>query len=85
MLGSSREEITDWLSDAVRVRVRVPPVSGRANEAVVALLAVRLRIDTSSISVVSGHSSPAKVVDVDGLDNDAIRGSVSPRSTWTTR
>jgi nitroreductase len=44
-----------WLGDSLKVRVKAPPEKGRANEAVVALLAERLRIDASSIVVVSGH------------------------------
>jgi uncharacterized protein (TIGR00251 family) len=71
--GSSRDEIVGWLGDSLKVKVKAPPEKGRANEAVVALLAERLGIDASSIAVVSGHSSPAKVVAVDGMDDDAIR------------
>jgi hypothetical protein len=59
------------------VTVRALPVNGRANEAVVALLAERLGIDASSIAVVSGHGSPAKVVAIDGIDAEAIRASFS--------
>jgi len=61
--------------DSLKVKVRPPPEKGRANEAVVALLAERLGNDTSSISVESGHSSPAKVVEVDGMDVEAIRAA----------
>jgi exonuclease I len=46
--------------------------------AVVALLADRLGIDPSSIAVVSGHGSPAKVVAVDSMDDEAIRAAFSP-------
>lgn len=73
--GSSRDEIIGWLGDSLKVKVKAPPEKGRANEAVVALLADRLGIDTSSIAVVSGHSSPAKVVEVDGMDVEAIRAA----------
>jgi uncharacterized protein len=55
------------------VKVKAPPEKGRANEAVVALLAESLGTDASSIAVVSGHSSPAKVLEVDGMDDEAIR------------
>ena len=71
--GSSRDEIVGWLGDSLKVKVKAPPEKGRANEAVVALLAERLGTDTSSIAVVSGHSSPAKVLEVDAMDDDAIR------------
>ena len=71
--GSSRDEIVGWLGDSLKVKVKAPPEKGRANEAVVALLAEHLEIDASSIAVVSGHGSPAKVVEVDGMDVEAIR------------
>ena len=73
--GSSRDEIVGWLGDSLKVKVKAPPEKGRANEAVIALLAERLGIDASSIAVVSGHSSHAKVVEVDGMDNEAIRAA----------
>ena len=71
--GSSRDDVVGWLGDSLKVKVKAPPEKGRANEAVVALLADRLGIDASSITVVSGHGSPAKVVAVDGMDDEAIR------------
>lgn len=71
--GSSRDEIVGWLGDSLKVKVKAPPEKGRANEAVVALLAERLGIDASSIAVVSGHASAGKVVAVDGMDYEAIR------------
>ena len=73
--GSSRDEIVGWLGDSLKVKVKAPPDKGRANEAVVALLAERLGIDTSSITVASGHTSPAKVVAIDGMDDEAIRAA----------
>ena len=75
--GSSRDEIVGWLADSLKVKVKAPPERGRANEAVVALLAERLGIDASSISMVSGHGSPAKVVEVEGMDAAAIRKAFS--------
>jgi len=71
--GSSLDEVVAWLSDALKVKVKALPERGRANEAVVGLLAARLGVDPSSIAVVSGHASPAKIVAVDGMANEAIR------------
>ena len=73
--GSSRDEVVGWLGDSLKVKVKAPPEKGRANEAVVTLLADYLGVDASSIAVVSGHGSPAKVVAVDGMDDDAIRAA----------
>jgi uncharacterized protein YggU (UPF0235/DUF167 family) len=71
--GSSLYEIVGWLGDSLKVKVKEPPEKGRANEAVVALLADRLGIDPSSIAMLSGHGSPAKDVAVDAMDDEAIR------------
>jgi uncharacterized protein len=76
--GSSRDDVVGWLGDSLKVKVKAPPEKGRANEAVIALLADRLGIDPSSIAVVSGHGSPAKVVAVDSMDDEAIRAAFSP-------
>jgi len=73
--GSSRDEVVGWLGDSLKVKVKAPPEKGRANDAVVALLADRLGVDASSIAVVSGHGSPAKVVAVEGLDDEAIQAA----------
>jgi uncharacterized protein (TIGR00251 family) len=76
--GSSRDEVVGWLGDSLKVKVKAPPEKGRANEAVIALLADRLGVDASSIAVVSGHGSPAKVVAVEGIDDETVR-SAFPR------
>jgi uncharacterized protein len=82
--GSSRDEVVGWLGDLLKVKVRAPPEKGRANEAVVALLADRLGIELSSIAVVSGHGSPAKVVAIDGIDDEAIRQASPPEKPRKT-
>jgi len=47
--------------------VAVPPERGRANEALVELLASVLEVPAASVSVVGGQRGRAKVVEVDGL------------------
>jgi uncharacterized protein YggU (UPF0235/DUF167 family) len=50
------------------VRVAAPPERGRANEALVGLLASVLNVPTGSIRVVGGQRGRAKVIEVDSLD-----------------
>ncbi len=71
--GSSRDGIVGWLGDALKVKVMAPPEKGKANEAVVEFLAAALGIATDDIIVVSGHSSPAKVVAIAGTDDETIK------------
>ncbi len=78
--GSSRDEIVGWLGDALKIKVMAPPEKGKANDAVVKLLAAALGIATDDVIVVSGHSSPAKVVAVSGMDEDRIKSALG----WPT-
>jgi uncharacterized protein (TIGR00251 family) len=71
--GSSRDGIVGWLGDALKIKVTAPPEKGKANEAVVALLAERLGLPTDSLAVASGHSSPSKVIAINGMDDEAIK------------
>ena len=71
--GASRAEIVGWHGDELRVRVTAPPDGGRANAAVVALLAERLRLPASSIALVRGARSRAKHFRVGALSAAAVR------------
>jgi uncharacterized protein len=53
--------------EAWKIRVAAPPERGRANEAVVALLAATLGVPARTISVVSGHGSRDKLVELTGI------------------
>jgi hypothetical protein len=59
--GSSRDQIVGWLGDALKIKVSAPPEKGRANEAVVEMLAAKLGVATDNIEIESGHSSPSQV------------------------
>jgi uncharacterized protein YggU (UPF0235/DUF167 family) len=54
--------------DGWKVRVAAPPERGRANEALVGLLAEVLEVPTSSVRVVGGRRGRSKVVEVDSLE-----------------
>jgi len=74
--GSSRDGIVGWLGDALKIKVTAPPEKGRANEAVVAMLADRLGLATDAITVVSGHSSPSKVITITGMDDEGMKKAI---------
>lgn len=63
---AARDELT--LDGAVvRVRVAAPPVEGAANDAVIALLARRLHLPRSSITLVRGERNRDKLVAIKRL------------------
>jgi uncharacterized protein len=70
---ASREEIAGERDGMLLVRVTAPPVDGAANEALVRLLAKRLRVAKGAVQIVSGDTSRTKTVEVDGLDEAELR------------
>ena len=60
-----RNEVVGWQGAALRVRVTAPPTDGRANQAVVELLAAVLGLPRASIALVSGAASRDKLLRVE--------------------
>ena len=65
--GAARTEIVGRLGEALKVRVAAPPEGGRANRAILGLLAARLGLPAADVALVSGASSAAKVVALRGV------------------
>jgi len=66
-----RDAIDGWAIGAdgrkhLKARVSAPPEDGKANTALIALLAKRLGIAKSTITIASGKTARLKQVDVDG-------------------
>jgi len=57
---------------AWKVRVRAAPEGGKANAAVVRLLADTLALPVRDVEIVSGHASRDKTVALAGIDHDEI-------------
>ena len=66
--GASKDEIVGFLGDDLKVRVRQPPEGGRANRAIIALLAEMLEVSTKTISIASGEHAFRKTLVIAGLD-----------------
>lgn len=70
--GASKNEISGWLGRALKLRVRAAPENGKANRAVIALLAETLDVKPAHVRVVSGATRALKRVSVEGIDNAAL-------------
>lgn len=64
----SRKNSVEVRSGTIRVYVTAPPDDGRANEAVIKLLAKQVGIRASAISVQSGHTSRDKMLSIEHLE-----------------
>ena len=65
--GARRPGVVGRHGSAWKVRVSAPPEDGRANQALVGLLADTLRLPRNAVSIVSGHWSRDKIVACEGL------------------
>jgi uncharacterized protein (TIGR00251 family) len=71
-----REEISGVRDGVLQVRVKAPPIDGRANEALRKLIAKRAGVPKSQVTIVRGERSRQKLLAVQGADPDAIRALV---------
>jgi uncharacterized protein (TIGR00251 family) len=76
-----RDEVVGERAGAIVVRVTAPPVDGRANAALCALVARAAGVPPSRVSVVRGQTSRDKVLRVEGVGGDAVRSALlGPRA-----
>ena len=71
--GASRDEISGWLGDSLKVRVRAPAESGKANAAVIKILASRLELHLRAVTIISGGAAAHKIIEIHGLTDDEVR------------
>ncbi len=72
---SSRNHIAGKKEDRYRIKVTAPPVDGKANEALIKLLANKLGIPGRDIEILSGHTSRLKTIRI----RDLSPGDISDR------
>jgi uncharacterized protein (TIGR00251 family) len=68
-----RDAIDGWQDETLRVRVSAAPAEGKANDALLRLLAKALDVPRSRLRIASGASSRTKVIEVQGLSPQEIR------------
>ena len=63
---SSRNQVVGLHGDALKVKIKAPPVEGAANKMCITVLAKVLNLPKSAIEIVSGQASRTKRVQVRG-------------------
>jgi uncharacterized protein (TIGR00251 family) len=66
--GARSSGVVGRHGDAWKLRVEAAPEGGRANDAVLRLLADTLALRARDVRLVSGHASREKIVAVEGID-----------------
>ena len=70
--SARRDEVVAIRDGVLFIRVTAPAVDGRANEAMRRLVADRLGVPKSAITIIRGHRSRDKVIEIDGVDESIV-------------
>jgi len=75
--GAKKNEVGGWETDAagarfLRVSVTAAPEKGKANAALIKLLAKHWGVPKSAITIVRGETSRVKVIEVEGVETSLL-------------
>jgi uncharacterized protein (TIGR00251 family) len=79
--GATRSCIVGRHGDGWKVRVAAPPEDGRANAAVVRLIAHSVSVSRDAVTLVSGHGSRDKIVELAGIDLSRVERRLGEATT----
>ena len=75
--GAKKTEVACEHGEALKIRLSAPPVDGKANACLIEFLAKQLGVAKSAVELLSGDTSRAKRVRVDGVTANAVTAKLS--------
>ena len=78
--AAGRDAVLGWQDDALRLCVAAPAQRGKANEAVIRLLAGALGLPRDRLRIVRGQTARRKVIAIEGLDEAEARARLDVAS-----
>jgi len=76
--NAPRSEVVGWMGDTLKVRLKAPPVDGKANAELCRFLAETLGLPKSAVALATGGSSREKRVRIAGLTGEETRQRLKP-------
>ena len=71
--GAKKSEVVGFREGVLWVKVAAPPEKGRANDALIELMAKLLSVPKSDLALVRGFTSRQKVIAINGVTAEALR------------
>lgn len=62
--NARKSEILGLLNGALKIRIKAPPIDGKANEEVISFLSQELGIPKKYLSIKSGQTSKKKLIEI---------------------
>jgi len=70
--GARANRVVGRYADGIKIQVSAPPEDGKANKAVLQVLAAALKLKPAQLQIISGHAQPRKVIAIDGIDQQSL-------------
>lgn len=70
--GAKADAITGTAGGALKISVKARPIEGRANRAVIEIVAARLGLPKTRVGLVRGATSRRKVLAIEGMDPETL-------------
>lgn len=64
--NASRNEVSGWFGDMLKIKVMQQAEDGKANKAVIKLLANHFKLSESAIEIIEGSTSQIKTIKIQG-------------------
>jgi len=69
---SSRTEIVGWHADAIKIRIKAPPVDGAANDELIRYLSKKIGVSRVAVQITAGVTGRRKHVKIEGVENTDV-------------
>jgi len=79
--SAARNEVVAVEGETLKVRVTAPPLKGKANEALIKVLAKTLGLPKNQLEIVSGRRARRKMVRVQGIDENEVLNLLQRRQS----
>ncbi|MFC2002543.1 DUF167 domain-containing protein [Chloroflexota bacterium] len=83
--SAKKSKLVGFNDGVWQVKVSAPPVKGKANAELIALLSEVLSVSKSHLSIVKGHTSRSKVIAIGGLSQEEITKRLSSSCEASSR
>ncbi|HLF92360.1 MAG TPA: DUF167 domain-containing protein [Planctomycetota bacterium] len=78
---ASKDRVVGWVGDRLKVAVTAAPERGKANAAVIEVLAAALELPSRRLRIVAGDTSPLKTVEIETADPSLLLSKLPNCST----
>lgn len=75
--GAKKDAIVGEYNGRLKISLNAPPIDGRANSALIAFLAKKLKVAKSAITLSSGETNRSKRLIIAGLSVQQVRDALN--------